>query len=345
MAGRQQIQEIPQALKITLEHARAEYGALARKIRWGDGPIFVCGVGECSGFAVAAECALETHLSRPVVARPAEVLLNYGLALLRPHAVLLFISGRGDSPEALELSAAARERGCALIALTCAPESALAKSADHLFSVAGVNDPETAAATVCMHAALNLLPFEVMRVLKKAKPWWDDVAMDFEQLPDKLNWVFTQLSPMIRSVAAELAGAPGLTIVGGGFHQYPAWWSARRIESLSGKPVDAVEPSGARPEFGHNHPRGHTQLFLSGSHSKMKKLIHRCAAQAHSAGARVLSMTDANDRALVEDSDLGILIPELQEAPSSTLALFMLEWLAMEIARGSSAQKQVPANR
>jgi len=48
---------------------------------------------------------------------------------------------------------------------------------------------------------------------------------------------------------------------------------------------------------------------------------------------RVLSLTDGNDRALVEGSDLGILVPPLLEAPASTLALFMLEWLAWEVLR------------
>ena len=76
-------------------------------------------------------------------------------------------------------------------------------------------------------------------------------------------------------------------------------------------------------------------LFLSGSQSKIKKLLHRCAAQARANGARVLSLTDSNDRELVEGSDLGILIPSLLEAPACTLTMFMLEWLAMEALRAA----------
>jgi len=65
----------------------------------------------------------------------------------------------------------------------------------------------------------------------------------------------------------------------------------------------------------------------------MKKLLHRCAAQARMNGARVLSLTDSNDQELVEGSDLGILVPSLLEMPASTLTMFMLEWLAMEALR------------
>ena len=35
MTNRQQIQDIPGALRLTLEKARADYGAVIRKIRWG----------------------------------------------------------------------------------------------------------------------------------------------------------------------------------------------------------------------------------------------------------------------------------------------------------------------
>ncbi len=41
MGDRQEIQAIPGALRLTLEKAHAEYGAVARKIRWGDGPVYL----------------------------------------------------------------------------------------------------------------------------------------------------------------------------------------------------------------------------------------------------------------------------------------------------------------
>ncbi len=79
-------------------------------------------------------------------------------------------------------------------------------------------------------------------------------------------------------------------------------------------------------------------LLLSGSHSKIKKVLHQCAAQARKNGARVLSLTDSNDRELAERSDLGILVPSLLEVPASILTMFMLEWLAMEVLRGAPPQ-------
>ncbi len=77
----------------------------------------------------------------------------------------------------------------------------------------------------------------------------------------------------------------------------------------------------------------------------MKKLLHRSAAQARANGARVLSLTDSNDRELAEGSDLGILIPSLLEAPASTLTMFMLEWLAMEALRAKAPQEKVKSQQ
>lgn len=339
MENRQQIQEIPSALRITLEKARAEYGALVRKVRWGEGPVYVCGVGGSAALGLAAGYAFEVFPGWPVVARPPEVIRSYGLALLHPRSVLVVISGAGEWPEAQKLVSSAQERGCTLVALTNTPESPLAQLADHVFLARAEGDAELPAVTVCMHAALNFLAFEAMRALKKPKLWWEQMEKEFGQLPDKLEWVFTQLPPLMRSVAAEIAGFPRLRIVGGGFHHFPAWRAARQFRFLTGHPVEAVEASDFATELAHFALGDDALLLLSSSHSKFKKLVHHCAAQARRNGARVLSLTDSNDRDLVDGSDLAILMPELLEATGCTLTMFMLEWLAVETRR---AMKQPP---
>ena len=330
MASRQQIQEIPSALGMTLEKAHAEYGAVVRKVWRGDGPLNVCGAGDCAALGLAAGYAFEMYLGWPVVTHPVEVFQYYGLGLLGQRSLLVIISTAGAWPEAQQLALSVLERGGTTVALTNTPGSPLVKLADHVFLVRPEADTETPAVSVCMHAALNFLAFEALRVLKKPKQWWDLLGKDFDLLPEKLDWVFTQLPPVVRSLAAEVARLTRLSIVGGGFYHYPALHAAGRLRSLSGLRVAGIEASEFLNAHAHFAQRGDTVLFLSGSQSKVKKLLHRCALQARANGARVLSLTDSNDRDLVEASDLGILVPSLLEAPSSTLTMFMLEWLAME---------------
>ena len=100
MTNRQQIQEMPGALRLTLEKARAEYGAVVRKVRWGDGPVLICGAGDCAALSQAANYAFETFPGWPVVARPVEVFQTYARTLLKQRSVLIMISAAGEWPEA-----------------------------------------------------------------------------------------------------------------------------------------------------------------------------------------------------------------------------------------------------
>jgi DNA-binding MurR/RpiR family transcriptional regulator len=275
-----------------------------------------------------------------VVAHPAEVWQNYGLGLLLPRSLVLLICGPGKAPEMQEFAAAARERGCTLLALAGSAEHPVASLADHVFLVRAEGDADAPAVPVCFHTALHFLAFEVARALKKPKPYWEAMEREFDELPKQMDWVFTQLAAVVRSAAAEVARLPRLRIVGGGFCQYPAWKAAQRMRS-AGFPAEAVEATEFWSGVGHFARRDDTVLFLSGSQAKLKKLVHRCAAQARANGARVLSLTDGNDRDLIAASDLGILLPALLEVPAASLLVFMLEWLAGEVARAAQAGDRV----
>ena len=133
-------------------------------------------------------------LGWPVVARPVEVFETYSLSLLRPRSVLVMISTAEETPEASRLAKLAHQRGCTLLLVTNAPESPLAKIADHVFMVRAEGDVDVPAVTVCLHAALNYLVFVVARLVKRHEGQGDSLAREFEQLPTHLDWVLTQLS-------------------------------------------------------------------------------------------------------------------------------------------------------
>jgi glutamine---fructose-6-phosphate transaminase (isomerizing) len=340
MGSRQQIQDIPSALRVTLEKARTEYETAVRQVRWGDGPVYVSGTGSCAALGVAAGYAFEMFLGWPVVARPVEVLRSYALSLLRPRSVLVMISAGGEGAEAQELLRVARQRGSTLVVLTNAPDSSLAKIADQVLLVRAEGEGDVPSVTVCLHAALDYLALAAARLLKRHEAQWDSLEREFERLPAQVDWVLTQLPVVVRSMAAEVIRFPRLRIVGGGFLHFPACRAARRLRVLAGVPAEGMEAS----EFSSGLAgvrRDEAVLFLSSSRSKINKLTHRSAAQARVSGARVLSITDSQDQELVEGSDFGILIPALMEAAGCTLTLSLVEWLAVEAARTVS---QPPAS-
>jgi DNA-binding MurR/RpiR family transcriptional regulator len=333
MVNRQQIQEIPGALRLTLEKAHAEFGAVVRKVRWGDGPVYICGAGDCAALAQAAAYGFELFPGWPVIARPVQVFQTYALSLLRPRSILVIISAEGEWPEAQELVHTAHQRGCTVVALANHPESPLAKLSDYVLLTRAEGATASPTVAVCLHLALNFLALETARTLKRPDARWDLIEKDFDLLPDKIEWAFTQLTSVVRAAAEELVGFTRIQIVGGGFYHYPAWRAARQLQALAVlnvKAVEATEFMEAPAQFA--TPNG-AVLLLSGSHSKIKKLLHRCAFEARANGSRVFSLTDSNDRDLAESSHLGVLVPLLLEPPGSTLTLFMLEWLAMETRR------------
>ena len=333
MRSRQRIEAIPGALRLTLEKAGQEYGSSVREFRWGDGPIYVCPIGKCAGIGWAAGYAFEAFLGRPVVARPAEVFHNYGHSLLEAGAVLLMIASGSDAPEVTEFAQAVRRRGVKLMLLTNVPDSSLAKAADQIVLIRAEGDGDVPAVTVCLHAALNYLALTAARILKRHDPSWESLEQEIFSLPGRIEWTLTQFPALIGSLTAELTRTSRLRIVGAGFYHYPAWQGARRFECLTGLSVEGVEVSEFLSGQAGLTQRDDAVLYVSGSRSKLKKLVHRSASQARVAGARVLSITDGNDRDLAERSDLGILLPTLMEAAGSTLSLCLMEWLAGEAAR------------
>ena len=74
-------------------------------------------------------------------------------------------------------------------------------------------------------------------------------------------------------------------------------------------------------------------MFVSGSRVRIKRLVHQAAVQLKVKGASLISLTDSNDRELVDRSGLAILMPTLSEAGGSMLAVSLLELLTTPSAK------------
>ena len=79
--------------------------------------------------------------------------------------------------------------------------------------------------------------------------------------------------------------------------------------------------------------RGEAALFVSGSRLRAKRLLHETAAQVKVKGGRLFSMTDTNDRELVNRSEMAVLLPPVSEVGGSVLALALLELMAASGAK------------
>lgn len=331
----QQIQDLPRALRENLEKNRPEYEALIRRTTWGDGPVFLLGDESSFALGISASCAFEDLVGWPGILRDGSEFLAYSLPALRPGSVVMVMELSGHSAELLEAAEAAKRRRARVLAVTDRPSGELAKMADGTFTVrtpderAGERAPAESA--VCAHTCVNFIAWLAARLLKRPRPEIDAQESEFAALPEHVEWMLGQLRDAARSLGAAVEGAGNVYVTGGGQYRAIATEWVRSRLRLNRTPAQFVAPWEFREVA--RLPAGTTLVCISGSRCKVKKQVHELARAMKIAGAKVLSVTDRNDRELAERSDLAVLLPVLGEATGSILTLALLEWSMAESGR------------
>ena len=327
MDTRAKILEIPRLLRETLDKGLRDYEALIRRLRWGDAPIYICACGPSSPVGEAGAYLFEWVAGQPALARSAKVFEAYTVHTLRPRSVLLAISASGDDPDGLEVVRLARARGALPLAVTRSADGPLAKACEGAFLTRDEGAEDSAATAVCQLAALSSMAMIAARLLKHSVAGLELIEDELKRLPEQLEWSFTQLSDALRSLGQELRAVDGFWLVGGGLYHPVVVRAARRLSAFGGTHSEGIEISqfcsGPLP----NLRRGEVAMFVSGSRLRIKREVHHAAAQIKIKGVRLISMTDSNDRELVDRSQMAILVPPLSEVGGSMLALMLLELL------------------
>ena len=325
----QQVLSGPRDLRETLEKGRPEFEAMVRRIRWGDGPLFVVGAGPSYFAALTCVYAFEGLLGFPVVARRSGDFEAYSTSVLRPRSVVLVLSNSGETADTLDAARAARARGAIVLAMTNNPAGTLARTADLVVLLRAEAAAETLlSAGLCQQAAVGYLALVAAQVLKRHHHHLDVLEEEFAKLPGNVERIQTHLQDAVHSLAGELKNLSALSVVGGGFYHPIALQAAGLLEKYChlrawGIPEGAFGAGALAPgaEAG-------AVLFLSGTHCRVKKRMHAISGEAREAGMKIFSVTDANDRPLQETSTLSLLLPELTEMVGATLTLALVQSLA-----------------
>ncbi len=333
METRAKILELPRLLRDTLEKGVHEYEALIRRVRWGESPIYICGCGASLPLGAAGAYLFEWLAGWLALARSASVLEAYSILALRARSVVLVISATGEDAESLEVARLARSRGAVPLALTRQADSRLAKACEGVFLTREEGAEDSAAAAVCQLAALCSIALTAARLLKRPSTGLDALDDELKRLPEQMEWSFTQLGDALRSLAGELRALDRFWLVGGGLYhpvvERMAWRFGASGE-MRGEGIDASNfLSGPLPHF----RRGEAALFVSGSRLRARRPLHEAAAELKLKGGRLLSITDSNDRELVNHSDMAVLLAPASEVGGSLLALALLELMAVSGAK------------
>jgi len=327
MVAKQEIVNLPRTLADTLEKGQPEYEVVLRRIRWGEGPIYLLGGGTSWSASLAGVHAFETLPGWPAVARSPAGFAAYSMALLRPGLVVIAVSPPIESSPVWEVARRAKTRGATLLILTNKPESPLAEMAGGVLRLR--TDSEGSGAGVCEQAAMSYLALIAARIFRKHQPQFEVLAEEFQKLPGETEWILHQMSDAVSSFASELVVVRKVYVLGGGFY-YPSAVHAEHLFRGLGSRARALDPaeSGSLDRL----DRDSVLLAISGSRCRVKNVIHEALKRIGHSGVKILSITDSNDRELVEISARAMLVPNFTEMVGAVVSSVLIHCVAHQMA-------------
>jgi fructoselysine-6-P-deglycase FrlB-like protein len=227
---RNDLSQIPNALRQMCEKGLPLYDALVRRFGWGQRPVYILGDGPSYPAALAGAWAFQSLLGIPVVVERAAVFNAYTLRALAPRSLVIVVAGPHDGEQTLAAARKARSRGAAVWAITPDPASELAALADATvtdYSVSPAADESRS--EFCRHAAMLFLAVAAAGVLRA--PAKSPIAQqeDLTKLAGHVDWVLNQVSDAARALAKQMSALPGLYFTGGGAFYPVARQAASRL--------------------------------------------------------------------------------------------------------------------
>jgi glucosamine 6-phosphate synthetase-like amidotransferase/phosphosugar isomerase protein len=328
-----ELRRFPQLLGEMLPRLRPAYESALRETRWGEGPVWVLASGSSLAAGLTARYAFEELLGWPTIVREPLPFLAYSLPALRTGSVVVIIDSSGECAQALEAAQAVRKRGAQVLALTSHEEGPLTRLAGQRFLLPATGSAsEGALAGACLeHAVLSYVALVAARLFKRPGSTIEKIEKDWEGLPRHLEWIANQLGAAVASLATDLKSFAKVFLVGGGFY-HPAAARAVALRERGSRPpahgFDLAEF--ASMGFGALDPET-AVVLLGGSRCRVKASLGELAGNIRKRRAGAFAVTDSNDRELIRNVGMTLLIPELAELPAAILVLALAGWMVREL--------------
>jgi glucosamine--fructose-6-phosphate aminotransferase (isomerizing) len=259
VALRDEILEQPAVAARLLDGARERVERIARAVvDRGIDHVVIAARGSSDHAAIYAQYLLGVAHRLPVALAAPSILSHYGVEPRFGRALVIGISQSGASPDVVGVIAAARRQGVPTIAITNAPESALATAAEHVIDLAA--GPERSIAATKTYTA-ELLAVAMLSSALGGDPGIQSLGA----MPAAIEQALAA-EPVAERFAGELSAIRACTVLGRGFEYATAREWALKLKELArvladpysaadfrhgplamveaGSPVFAVVPSG-----------------------------------------------------------------------------------------------------
>jgi DNA-binding MurR/RpiR family transcriptional regulator len=328
MLPRLNTMDLIRALRQTVGPSRAEAEKTLRRIP-SSGPIFIIGDGAAHPVAQTAALSFQSLAGRHCLARSTAEFSAYDLPLLQPRTPVLAISVSEEPEMALEILRAAKARAAWLMVITRNGHGPAASAAHDVLALPqGIEGRNPAETIICAHALAGTLGLFAGLIFKPNPLPRERCFAQILELPDLLDQVFSRSSDAVRKMADDIRSVRRALILGHGFFRPAAIQAASWVEEALGISVQGGSPSHMPASVPGLCGPGTGLIFLSGSRSPHKKLIHELAAAVASRKPLQMAVTDGGDAGLVHHAPFSLLVPPLHDMPAAVLQLAVFYWMA-----------------
>jgi D-arabinose 5-phosphate isomerase GutQ len=321
---------------------RGSFEKLVRQTQWTKGPLVVLGSGASRLAGLAAARAFEWLLGWQVAVREPVEFVKYVLPALRPRSVVIAVSPSGEDEDLVDAVRRVRQRGATALAVTANTESSAARTAHAVFVLPYAEAMPPAPRTCFIeHATLLYIAVIAAAIFNPQHPLAGNWQEEFESLPGRLEWMRAHLSDAVVSARKAVEQAQRTIVAAGGLY-HPAALQAERLSWRNpGRCTLVFEPYPLLDGAPGGLNEADLALILSGSNCRIKQGVHAAAERLEQRKVRIFSVTDSNDRKLVESSQVAILLPVLSEVAGSLLEVAFVQWVFSEAQR--ERQRKGPA--
>jgi len=230
MGLRDEILEQPAAARRQLESSQDSIDALARRLR--DEPIdsvVIAARGTSDHAAIYGQYLLGAVNRLPVALAAPSILSLYGVEPRFGRALVIGISQSGSSPDVVGIVAAGRRQGVPTLAITNDPSSALAQAAEFVVDLAAGPERAVAATKTYTTSLLALARLSIALSGPAADP---GAGTALAAVPDAIEAALAA-EPEVQAVAAGIAGADRLVVLGRGYEYATAREWALKLKELA----------------------------------------------------------------------------------------------------------------
>lgn len=312
---------------------QAEAARMLRRLPWGESILTIIGASDSLPACLAAQYAFEWLAGWPVVVREVSEFKANALQAIQPRTVIMAASYSGEEKEFSGIARLAANGGATLLAVTGAQNTLLAQMTNNVFAIqAGDEEAPKIRTPFLEHAALLWISVLAAKIFNPRQPQARKQEQGFRSLPERLDWIETHLLDAVHMLALKVSECDQLFVLGSGLCFPVALHAPLLARKITPLPVRTLAPAEVIPNFPTGPNRHDAFLFLSDSRSPAKHKMTGLVARITETPARRFSLTNSNDRPMIDACEMSILIPSMAEVPASLLELALLQWFLLEIS-------------